>query len=90
MKIIKILSVVIMALIISNLYFTNNLVGRGEVINEITADIHEIEHENRKLEIQIAKKTSLTNLQEKISQAGFVDPENIATLEKPNPIALNN
>ena len=76
-------------LIITNLYYTNKLVGHGEEINDLTADIHEIKHQNRKLEIQIAKKTSLINLQDQIAKAGFVEPESIATLRAPAPIALN-
>lgn len=89
MKLVKFLVVVIVLLTVVNLVHTNKLVGKGETIAALSQEIKAIEHENSKLQMIIAEKGSFINLEEKLEELGYSDPENIASLTSPEPVALN-
>lgn len=89
MKPIKFLVVIIVLLTVANLVYTNKLVGKGETITNLNREIKAIEHENHKLQLAIAEKGSFINLEEKLKEFGYSDPENIASLTSPEPVALN-
>lgn len=90
MKLVKFLSLIILALFITNLIYTNKLVGQGREITILSQQIDAIEHDNKKLQLIVAEKGSLTKLNEEITAQGFVEPTTFAVIEKPSNVALGD
>ncbi len=88
MKLIRLFAVLIVVLVGVSLVHTNRLVGQGETMRKLQAEIEKLEYENRKLEKEIATFSSLTSVHPRITELGFAEPESISTLKSPAPIAL--
>lgn len=73
------LSLVVFTLIFGLLYLyqTNSVSTKGYKIYEVEKQIKELENENRRLNVEIAKIQSIQNLQERAKQSGLVAVDKI-------------
>lgn len=84
MKIVKILSVVIFMLLALNIYVANHAVDESIVVADLTTEIQELTKENLLLRQNVAKASSLTLLESKIRESGFIDAKNVAYISTSN------
>lgn len=89
MKLIKLLSLLLLALAVTNLSYTNKLIGYSDQISGLYQEISSIERQNKKLQLSVSKKGSLTNLRAAIEEAGFVQSTSIVTLGADQFVALS-
>ena len=83
MKIIKLLSFIIVALVIGNVTLTNKSVDESLVVSNLSRDIASLENENTIL----ASAGSIKELSARIEAAGFVSTLNIASLPTVSNVA---
>ncbi len=88
MKLIKILSVVIVALVLGSVTLANRSVDESLYVADLTRTIHELENQNLARSSRVAMLGSLTQLKDKIVDAGFVDTPLIVALPTPTSVAL--
>jgi len=87
MKIIKLLSFVIVALVIANVTLTNKSVDESLVVSNLSRDIAILENENTILKAEVASSGSIKELSTRIEAAGFVSTGNIASLPSVSNVA---
>lgn len=87
MKIIKLLSFVIVALVIGNVTLTNKSVDESLVVSNLSRDIAALENENTILKAEVASSGSIKELSARIEAAGFVSTANIASLPSVSNVA---
>jgi len=87
MKLVKILSLIIIALVITNVTLTNRSVDQSVTVTDLSKEISRLDHENTLLNAQIADQGSLTKLREKITAAGFVATSEIVSLKTTASVA---
>jgi hypothetical protein len=87
MKIIKLLSFVIVALVIANVTLTNKSVDESLVVSNLSRDIAILENENTILKAEVASAGSIKELSARIEAAGFVSTGNIASLPSVSNVA---
>lgn len=61
-----------LALVFGQLVFANNLATDGERLSKIEDEISQLEAENMSIRMEIAKKSSLTNLSQKAEKIGYL------------------
>ena len=87
MKIIKLLSFFIVALVIANVTLTNKSVDESLVVSNLSRDIATLENENTILKAEVASSGSIKELSVRIEAAGFVSTLNIASLPSVSNVA---
>lgn len=87
MKIIKLLSFVIVALVIANVTLTNKSVDESLVVSNLSRDIAAIQNENMILKAEVASAGSIKELSPRIQAAGFESTLNIASLPSVSNVA---
>jgi hypothetical protein len=80
MKLVKIFSLLIVGLIITNVTLTNRAVDQSVTVSEYSREIENLDHSNTLLNAQIADLGSLTKLREGIEAAGFVSSPAVVSL----------
>ncbi len=77
-------------LLVSQIFFTNNLAQDGSTLREISEKVEALTDENAKLEQQIASASSLLTIQKKAEERGFVPAKQFLTIaEGQYLVALN-
>lgn len=56
---------------------TNTVSTKGYVISDLERQIQDLEHETRRLEVDIAKHTSMRSIQERLSEVDLVAASNV-------------
>lgn len=79
LKVLVVSSLLITALLATQLVFANNLATDGQKQSEVEEEIQKLAAENTSLKIQIAKEASLSNLAKKAIELGFSKPFQIIT-----------
>lgn len=87
MKLIKLLSFVILALVITNVTLTNRSVDESIVVADLSRDITSLQKENTILKAQVAALGSLTDLEQKIAEAGFTASPKVASVTTVSSLA---
>jgi hypothetical protein len=87
MKIIKLLSFVIVALVIANVTLTNRSVDESLVVSTLSSDIASLQNENTILKAEVASSGSIKELSPRIEAAGFVSTSSIASLPSVSNVA---
>lgn len=87
MKLIKILSAVIVALVLGSVTLTNRSVDDSLVVSDLARDISSLQNENTILAGQVAALGSLGNLTTKIAQAGFIESPKVVSLSTTSSVA---
>ena len=87
MKLVKILSLVIVALVITNVTLTNRAVDQSVTVSDYSREIENLNHENALLNAAIAEAGSLTKLRVLIEEAGFVGSSNVVALPTISSVA---
>lgn len=88
MKLVKILSIVIVALVIGNVTLTNRNVDESVVVADLTHQITSLQNQNTILTAKVGDLGSLTHVSGEISALGFTDTPKIATLLSAPAVAL--
>ncbi|EKD80170.1 MAG: hypothetical protein ACD_40C00190G0002 [uncultured bacterium] len=88
MKIIKILFIFIVILVLGNVTLTNRSVDESITISQLSREIKSLEDQNILTQARIAHAGSLTFLQAKIVQAGYVESPYVVSLPTPSSVAL--
>lgn len=83
------LGVIIAVLAITQVFVANQTASSGEKVGNIDLEIEKINDENRNLEVDIAKASSLKNIQEQADKFGFTRARTFVYLTSPLPVALN-
>ena len=87
MKLVKLLSIVIVGLILTNVTLTNRAVDQSVVVSDLTRQIAELDHSNALQNARIAEVGSLTALSEAIEAAGFIASPKIVSLPTISSVA---
>lgn len=87
MKIIKLLSFIIVALVIGNVTLTNKSVDESLIVSNLSRDISNLQNENTILKAEVASSGSIVELSAKIEAAGFVSTGEIASLPSMSAVA---
>ena len=87
MKIIKLLSFIIVALVIGNVTLTNRSVDESLIVSSLSRDIATLQNENTILKAEVASSGSIKELSSRIEAAGFVSTANIASLPSVSNVA---
>ena len=80
MKLVKLFSLVIFFLVVTNVVVANAAVDESVEVKSINAEITSLSNQNIVLKQQIAALGSLTNIQSKIEAMGFVESPQIVSL----------
>ncbi len=85
----KFLLLFIFILALANLAVTGTFTGKGQTVADLETDIIQLRHQNLKLELELAKSGSLTNLVPKIQAANFQSPRHLSGLsQQSNSMAM--
>ncbi len=87
MKLIKILSGLIVALVIWNVTLTNRSVDDSLVVANLDKEISALQNQNTILRSRVASLGSLGNLRHRIEQAGFVANPTVVALPDTSSVA---
>lgn len=87
MKLIKVLFVVIVSLVITNVTMTNTAVDEGIAMADLTREIQELQNANTIARAQVANLGSLGSLASKIEAEGFIQSSEVLALESPVSVA---
>lgn len=87
MKLIKLLAVVIVGLIVTNVTLTNRAVDQAVTVSELSAEITALDHDNTILNAEIAELGSLSTIAGGIEAAGFVDSPKVVSLQSGSSLA---
>lgn len=87
MKLIKLLSVIIVTLVITNVTLSNRAVDQSETVTKLSQEIARLDHENTLLSVSIAEAGSLAKLRKAIDEAGFVASRDVVALGTPAAVA---
>ncbi|HBD02230.1 MAG: hypothetical protein UX59_C0033G0002 [Microgenomates group bacterium GW2011_GWA1_46_7] len=88
MKLIKLLSLIIVTLIITNITLTNRAVDQSTLVSALTVQIQTLENDVTRSRAEIADLGSLTRLQDLILAAGFSETPTLVTLPTAASVAL--
>jgi len=88
MKLIKFLSLIIVALVLVNVTLTNRTVDESLYLSQLSSDINSLQEDNLLRQTRIAQLGSLPVLAEKIEAAGFVETPTVVALPTPASVAL--
>lgn len=88
MKLVKILSLVIVALVIGNVTLTNQAVDNSLVVTTLSQEISTLHNQNTILRTQVAVEGSIGKLAVKLEEAGYVNATEIASLDSASSVAL--
>ncbi len=80
MKLIKVLSLLIIILVITNVTLTNRTLDEGVVISNLTNDLTSLQNQNTIMRSQVALAGSIGGLTTKLSESGFVASPDIIPL----------
>lgn len=80
MKLVKLFSLVIFFLVVTNVVVANAAVDESVEVKSINAEITSLSNQNIVLKQQIAALGSLSNIQSKIEAMGFVESPQIVSL----------
>lgn len=87
MKLIKILFIVIIGLVITNVTLTNRTVDEGVVVSNLTKEISSLRDQNTILASQVAELGSLSAVSAKLEAAGYVETPKIVSLTNSSSVA---
>ena len=87
MKLFKLLSLIIVALVIVNVTLTNRAVDQVGEVNHLSAEITRLSNDNNLLKADIARLGSLTELASRLTEAGFTDQPVVVALPTPVSVA---
>jgi len=85
-----IFALIITGLAVANIATSASLSTSGTHIKTAESEITALSQENNRLEQKILEKSSLTYLEAKADQYGFVKPDHILSVATPAPIALSH
>lgn len=76
------ISLIIFIIVFSLLYIwqTNSVSTKGYIISDLEKNTQQLEYENRRLEVDIAKNTSMQSIQERIKNINLVVVDRIEYL----------
>lgn len=77
LKVLLSFSALIIALIFVQMIFSSNVAIDGQKLSNVNSEIKNLESENNKLRVAIAKESSFSNLTVEAKELGFGRPENI-------------
>lgn len=80
MKMIKLLCIVIAALVVTSVTFSNHSLDDSQRVSDLSNEILELEKNNTVLRSQIADAGSLTKMNERVMAMGFVTTPQIVSL----------
>lgn len=80
MKLVKLFSLIIFLLVVTNVVVANAAVDESVAVKSINAEIASLNNQNIVLKQQIAALGSLSNIQGKIEAMGFVESPQIVSL----------
>lgn len=80
MKIIKLLSLVIAALLITNVVIANSAVDESVLVTKLSNEITTLTEENTTLRQEVALAGSITKLQDQVLSLGFVENPPVVSL----------
>jgi len=75
-----VLPIISILLFVSQIICTNNLAEDGATLKEISAKIDALSYDSEKLEQQIASASSLTEIQKRAVDDGFIEAKQFLTL----------
>lgn len=84
MKLVKLLSIVIVALLIGNVVIANNAVDESVVVKTLSAEIERLNQENLKLSQESARLGSIQAASPRIEAMGFVETPVVVSLTTPS------
>ncbi|GAB4027452.1 MAG: hypothetical protein Fur0011_5570 [Candidatus Microgenomates bacterium] len=87
MKLVKLFSLIIFFLVVTNVVVANTAVDESVAVKSINAEIASLSNQNIVLRQQIAALGSLSNIQSKVEAMGFVESPQIVSL-KSSSVAL--
>lgn len=87
MKLIKFLSLIILALVITNVTLTNRSVDESLVVSDMTRQIATLQNDNAILKAEVAKLGSISTLRAQIEAAGFVDSPKVVSISAISSVA---
>lgn len=87
MKLIKILFIVIIGLVITNVTLTNRTVDEGVVVSNLTKEISSLRDQNTILASQVAELGSLSSVSAKLEASGYVETPKIVSLTGSTSVA---
>lgn len=88
MKLIKLLSVVIVTLVITNVTLTNRSVDQSLLVSTLSGDITTLENELVIARARVAHLSAISTLEPQLRAAGFVETPKIVALPTPSWVAL--
>ena len=77
LRILVVSSIAFFALVFAQLVFASNLATDGHRLGEINDQMEQLEQENVRLKVEIAKKSSLSNLSNQAKDLGFDKPTQV-------------
>lgn len=80
MKMIKFLCLVIAALVVTSVTYSNHSLDDSQRVSDLTREIAEIEKNNTVLRSQIADAGSLTKMNERVQAMGFTEVPKIVSI----------
>jgi hypothetical protein len=87
MKLVKLLSLVIVGLVLTNVTLTNHAVDQSVTVSGLNNQIAELEHDNTLLSVKISESGSLTKLRAQIEEAGFTTSPSVVSLPGSTSVA---
>lgn len=87
MKLIRLLFVVIVGLVLTNITITNRGVDEGVVVTDLNKEIIALQNQNTILKAQVASDGSLGNISSKLTEAGFTETPKIISLQTAASVA---
>ena len=87
MKLIKILFIVIIGLVITNVTLTNRTVDEGVVVSNLSKEISSLRDQNTILASQVAELGSLSAISTKLESAGYVETPKVVSLTGSSSVA---
>ena len=87
MKLIKLLSLVIIALVVANVTLTNRTVDDGVVLSNLNKEITDLQNETTILKSKVSAAGAIGNLSAKLAEAGFVETGKVVALSSHTSVA---
>lgn len=87
MKLIKLLFVVIVALVVTNVTYANRGVDESIVVADLSREIAVMQNQNTILKAQVAQAGAIGNLSTKLAEAGFVESPKVVNLSSTSSVA---
>lgn len=87
MKLIKLLALIIVLLVITNVTLTNRSLDDGLTLSNLSKEIAELQNQNIILRARIASAGSLTGVKEKLLSAGYTESPRIVAVPENSSVA---